>query len=147
MKEFENMINNLAGDSRMVPYTDMPLVMTELCKAVIADKTFFISVNLTERMLEKYGKNHIVKSDLTDDDIEFSINTLKMAGGEGLLPAFTSMEQALKGGESDTFEVDIYQFFDMLMDNPDVEYAIINPFDKAVLVDKKLAAVLLDQFE
>ncbi len=147
MKEFENMISNLAGEGRMVPYTDMPLVMTELCKGIISDKTFFISVNLTERMLEKYGKNHIVKSDLTDDDIEFSINTLKMAGGESLLPAFTSMEQAAKGGETDTFEVDIYQFFDMLMDNPDVEYAIINPFDKAALVDKNLAAVLLDQFE
>ncbi len=146
MKEFENLITELAGDAPYAGYEHMPLIMTELCKAVMADKTFLISVNFTPAMLEKYRKNHIFKSDLKDDDVEFSINTLKM-GDEFMLPAFTGMEQAALNGETDTFEVDIYQFFDMLRENPNVNYAIINPFGKSVIVDKNMANILLDQFE
>ncbi len=148
MKNFENLIKQFAGDAPYVGYNYMPMVMTELCKLIVADKTFFISVNLSQQAKDKYGKNHIVKTDLSDDkDVDFTINTLKMADGEGLLPAFTSLEQAVKNGETDTFEVDIYQFFDMLVDNENVRYGIINPFDKSVLIDKNMASILLDQFE
>ncbi len=146
MKNFENLITQLAGRAPYVGLEHMPLIMTELCKAVMEDKTFFISVNLAPHMLEKYGKNHITKADLKYEDVEFSINTLKM-GDEFMLPAFTTTDNALKGGKTDTFEVDIYQFFDMLCDNPNVNYAIINPFGKSVIVDKNMANILLDQFE
>ena len=78
-------------------------------------------------------------------DNNFNIQSVKTDDGKCWWMAFTSFDEELKGSGSvmSTFMTDIRKLFDAVLKVDEIEGIIINPWNRTIMLDKKLIKIII----
>ena len=76
---------------------------------------------------------------------QMQLRALRTADGASWWYAFTSFEEELKGGDSvkSTFLTDIEKLFESARTVDEIEGVIINPWNRTIMLNKRLISIIL----
>lgn len=74
----------------------------------------------------------------------FEIQAMELENGEKWIPAYTSFEEEMKGGQEvmSTFLADMGQLFDMALEEKSVKGVILNPWNRTIMLEKDLIRLI-----
>ena len=98
---------------------------------------------IRRRMREK--GQLIIAVDPPKGDGQIQLQAVKTDDGKQWWAAFTGFEEELKGGDSvkSTFLTDIEQLFMSALDVEEIEGVIINPWNRTIMLNKRLISIIL----
>ena len=78
-------------------------------------------------------------------DGQIRLEAIRTEDGKNWWAAFTSFEEELKGGGSvkSTFLADIRKLFELALQTEGIEGVILNPWNRTIMLDKQLIAIIL----
>ena len=76
---------------------------------------------------------------------QLKLQAVQTSGGKTWWCAFTSFEEELKGADTmkSTFLSDIGKLFQTALTVPEIEGIIINPWNRTIMLDKKLIRIIM----
>lgn len=92
----------------------------------------------------KDGGQFIVDVEPQPASAQMSLKTITMPDGALWWMAFTSFEEELKGADNvkSTFLADIEKIFEAALSVPQIKGIIINPWNRTIMLDKKLIKII-----
>ena len=75
------------------------------------------------------------------------IHAMEMEDGSTWIPAFTSFDEQMKGGEAilSTFMAGLKELFQMALEEESLSGVIINPWNRTLMLDKDLIRLVMGQ--
>ncbi len=98
---------------------------------------------IRRRMREK--GQLIIAVDPPKGDGQIQLQAVKTDDGKQWWAAFTGFEEELKGGDSvkSTFLTDIEKLFESALTVDEIEGVIINPWNRTIMLNKRLISIIL----
>lgn len=98
---------------------------------------------IRRRMREK--GQLIIAVDPPKGDGQIQLQAVKTDDGKQWWAAFTGFEEELKGGDSvkSTFLTDIEKLFESVLTVEEIEGVIINPWNRTIMLNKRLISIIL----
>ena len=95
----------------------------------------------------KDGGQLIVAVEASLESTQMMLQTVKTADGALWWAAFSSFDEELKGADSvkSTFLSDLDKLFETALEVPEIKGIIINPWNRTIMLDKKLIKIILGQ--
>lgn len=95
------------------------------------------------------GGQMIVAVEPVPGNAQMSLKTVQTGDGRIWWYAFTSFEEELKGAENvkSTFLADIGRLFETALGVPEIEGIIVNPWNKTIMLDKKLIRIIRNRIQ
>ena len=92
----------------------------------------------------KEGGQFIVDVEPQPASAQMSLKTITTPDGALWWMAFTSFEEELKGADNvkSTFLADIEKIFEAALSVPQIKGIIINPWNRTIMLDKKLIKII-----
>ena len=92
----------------------------------------------------KEGGQLIVDVEPQPASVQMSLKTITTPDGALWWMAFTSFEEELKGADNvkSTFLADIEKIFEAALSVPQIKGIIINPWNRTIMLDKKLIKII-----
>ena len=93
----------------------------------------------------KEGGQLIVAVEPSLENTQMRLQTVKTEDGGIWWSAFTSFDEQMKGSDSvmSTFMTDIRKLFDAVLKVDEIEGIIINPWNRTIMLDKKLIKIII----
>ena len=93
----------------------------------------------------KEGGQLIVAVEPSLENMQMRLQTVKTEDGGIWWSAFTSFDEEVKGADSvmSTFMTDIRKLFDAALKVDEIEGIILNPWNRTIMLDKKLIKIII----
>lgn len=97
---------------------------------------------IRRRMRE--GGQVIIAVEAPTGDGQIRLEAVRTEDGKNWWAAFTSFEEELKGGGSvkSTFLTDISKLFEQALQTKEIEGIILNPWNRTIMLDKRLIEII-----
>lgn len=134
-----------------IPHTDEGLQGNEKIEQAIAglqqeatQEMLAHTLTVIRRRMREKGQL-IIAVDPPKGDGQIQLQAVKTDDGNQWWAAFTGFEEELKGGDSvkSTFLTDIEQLFMSALDVEEIEGVIINPWNRTIMLNKRLISIIL----
>ena len=104
------------------------------------------TLTVVRRRMREQGQ-FILALETPGADEQLKVRAVKTEDGKLWWAAFTSFEEELKGGGSvmSTFLTGIHSLFESALKTDGIEGAIINPWNRTLMLDKNLIQIVLGQ--
>lgn len=104
------------------------------------------TLTVIRRRIREDGQ-FIVAVESSLESTQMNLQIVKTADGALWWSAFTSFEEELKGADSvkSTFLSDIDKLFETVLEVPEINGVIINPWNRTIMLDKELIRIILQQ--
>lgn len=93
----------------------------------------------------KEGGQLVVAVEPSLESTQMKLQTVKTADGALWWAAFTSFDEELRGADSvmSTFLSDIDKLFETALEVPEIYGIILNPWNRTIMLDKKLISIIM----
>ncbi len=93
----------------------------------------------------KEGGQLVVAVEPSLESTQMKLQTVKTADGALWWAAFTSFDEELRGADSvmSTFLSDIDKLFETALEVPEINGIILNPWNRTIMLDKKLISIIM----
>ena len=102
------------------------------------------TLTVIRRRMRENGQ-FIIAVEPPKGDGQIQLQAVKTDDGKQWWAAFTGFEEELKGGDSvkSTFLTDIEKLFESVLTVDEIEGVIINPWNRTIMLNKRLISIIL----
>ena len=134
-----------------IPHTDEGLQGNEKIERAIAglqqeatQEMLAHTLTVIRRRMRENGQ-FIIAVEPPKGDGQIQLQAVKTGDGKQWWAAFTGFEEELKGGDSvkSTFLTDIEKLFESALTVEEIEGVIINPWNRTIMLNKRLISIIL----
>ena len=102
------------------------------------------TLTVIRRRMHENGQ-FIIAVEPPKGDGQIQLQAVKTDDGKQWWAAFTGFEEELKGGDSvkSTFLTDIEKLFESVLTVDEIEGVIINPWNRTIMLNKRLISIIL----
>lgn len=134
-----------------IPHTDEGLQGNENIEQAIAglqqeatQEMLAHTLTVIRRRMRENGQ-FIIAVEPPKGDGQIQLQAVKTDDGKQWWAAFTGFEEELKGGDSvkSTFLTDIEKLFESALTVDEIEGVIINPWNRTIMLNKRLISIIL----
>ena len=134
-----------------IPHTDEGLQGNEKIEQAIAglqqeatQEMLAHTLTVIRRRMRENGQ-FIIAVEPPKGDGQIQLQAVKTGDGKQWWAAFTGFEEELKGGDSvkSTFLTDIEKLFESALTVEEIEGVIINPWNRTIMLNKRLISIIL----
>ena len=134
-----------------IPHTDEGLQGNEKIEQAIAglqqeatQEMLAHTLTVIRRRMRENGQ-FIIAVEPPKGDGQIQLQAVKTDDGKQWWAAFTGFEEELKGGDSvkSTFLTDIEKLFESVLTVDEIEGVIINPWNRTIMLNKRLISIIL----
>ena len=134
-----------------IPHTDEGLQGNEKIEQAIAglqqeatQEMLAHTLTVIRRRMRENGQ-FIIAVEPPKGDGQIQLQAVKTDDGKQWWAAFTGFEEELKGGDSvkSTFLTDIEKLFESALTVDEIEGVIINPWNRTIMLNKRLISIIL----
>ena len=134
-----------------IPHTDEGLQGNEKIEQAIVglqqeatQEMLAHTLTVIRRRMRENGQ-FIIAVEPPKGDGQIQLQAVKTGDGKQWWAAFTGFEEELKGGDSvkSTFLTDIEKLFESALTVDEIEGVIINPWNRTIMLNKRLISIIL----
>ena len=134
-----------------IPHTDEGLQGNEKIEQAIVglqqeatQEMLAHTLTVIRRRMRENGQ-FIIAVEPPKGDGQIQLQAVKTGDGKQWWAAFTGFEEELKGGDSvkSTFLTDIEKLFESALTVEEIEGVIINPWNRTIMLNKRLISIIL----
>ena len=138
-------------NNNKIPHTDEGLQGNEKIEQAIAglqqeatQEMLAHTLTVIRRRMRENGQ-FIIAVEPPKGDGQIQLQAVKTDDGKQWWAAFTGFEEELKGGDSvkSTFLTDIEKLFESALTVDEIEGVIINPWNRTIMLNKRLISIIL----
>ena len=146
MRRIENAISAFTASNTDDRKEKLIEVFESLRIAMNQDETFIIPVDLPPEVLESFDPKTVQVGDVFEakEEVRMKMRTVPLVNDGSAMVAFTSEEEVRKGADTSAITVNIDRFLERVLMNPNVEGAVIDPWENDFFLPKNFIKMIFE---